>query len=72
MLFGDLNYSSRLIGTLANSTRGIVAGGETPTRVNIIEYITIASTGDVTDFGDLTELKDDCTGFSDSHGALQG
>jgi len=28
-------------------------GGETPSRVNIIDYVTIASTGNATDFGDL-------------------
>ena len=33
--------------------RGIFAGGKTPDSVNIIDFITIASTGDATDFGDL-------------------
>ena len=70
--FGDLSAVRQDVAGTSNGVRGIVAGGETPTRVNIIEFITIASTGDVTDFGDFTELKDDCTGFSDSHGGLQG
>ena len=34
------------------STRGLFAGGEVST--NVIDYITIATTGNATDFGDLT------------------
>jgi len=36
--------------------RGIFAGGYTASfdNVNIIDYITISSTDDATDFGDLT------------------
>ena len=33
--------------------RGVVGGG-TPTYINTIDYITIATTGDATDFGDLS------------------
>ena len=33
--------------------RGIMAGGSTPTNSNAIEYITIATTGNSTDFGDI-------------------
>ena len=41
---------------VSSSTRGIVAGGYQEsgfTSTNVIEFITIASTGDATDFGDL-------------------
>ena len=41
----------------ASSTRGLVAGGEpnpSGTDLNTIEFITIASTGNSQDFGDLT------------------
>ena len=34
--------------------RGIWAGGQTPSNVNTIDYVTIATTGNATDFGDLT------------------
>ena len=34
-------------------SRGIFAGGKTPDSVNTIDFITIASAGDATDFGDL-------------------
>jgi len=40
-------------------------------NINVIEYITIASTGDAADFGDLTETRR-CqnAGGSDAHGGL--
>ena len=34
-------------------TRGVAAGGSTGSNSNIIDYVTIASLGDATDFGDL-------------------
>ena len=33
--------------------RGIMAGGSTPTNLNVMEFITIATTGNGTDFGDI-------------------
>ena len=38
----------------SSSTRAVMGGGRDPSNTNIIDYITIASTGDATDFGDLT------------------
>ena len=39
-------------------SRGIFGGGYTPSAaVNVIEFITMASTGDVTDFGDLSGIR---------------
>jgi len=37
--------------------RGVFCGGESPTKINTLDYITIASTGNAKDFGDLTEVK---------------
>jgi len=55
--FGDLlNPRSYNGGNCQSTTRGITAGGfspSAPTRVNSIEYITMASMGNSTDFGDL-------------------
>ena len=55
--FGDLSAARYYVQGLSSSTRGVVAGGyqESPgfTSSNLIEFITIASTGDATDFGDL-------------------
>jgi hypothetical protein len=61
--FGNLNAGARVNGpgTLSNSTRGIVAGAEgtAPTYPlsNVIDYITIASVGNATDFGDLSSTR---------------
>ena len=55
--FGDLlNPRSYNGGNCQSTTRGITAGGfspSAPTRVNSIEYITMASLGNSVDFGDL-------------------
>ena len=45
---------------LSNQTRGIFAGGYTTSpgqHRNIIDYVTIASTGDATDFGDVMPVS---------------
>ena len=42
---------------LSSPTRGIFAGGYTPTNVNTIDYITIATTGNARDFGDMTHVS---------------
>ncbi len=57
--FGDLTIARRSLGACSSATRGVFAGGRAaapPTfnYVNTIDYITIASVGDATDFGDLT------------------
>ena len=44
---------------MCNSTRGIWAGGQvipstSPGTTNIIQFVTMATTGNATDFGDLT------------------
>ena len=57
--FGTLSRTNSAFGgSCCSSTRGLFAGGynNTPapaTEVNNIDYITIASTGDSVDFGDL-------------------
>ena len=58
----------------AGSGRGIVAGGDTsPARLNSMEFIEIATTGNSTDFGDLSEAKMDLTGASSStRGVIMG
>jgi len=56
--FGDLTQGRSQIGATSDGARGVFAGGTTgsaPTEiVNTIDYITIATTGNATDFGDLT------------------
>ena len=41
----------------SSETRGIFGGGQSP-RTNVIEYITIATPGNATDFGDLNRAID--------------
>ena len=53
-------------------TKGIFGGGYAPGIHNIIQYVTIASTGDSADFGDLSGTRGFAAGNSDSHGGLQG
>ena len=57
-VFGDLLGSGRKFGysngTATSSTRGLFAAGAENSTSNVIEYITIATTGSSTDFGDLT------------------
>jgi len=61
--FGDLTQARRTVGSTSNSTRGLWAGGtnNTPTPdtlLNTIDYVTIASTGNAVDYGDLTIIRD--------------
>ena len=55
---------------MADKTRGIVGGGVTPSIVNVIEYVTIASTGNAADFGDLSATRKKFAATSDAHGGL--
>ena len=73
--FGNLTAAVHESGALASSTRGIHFGGETApasgAMVNTIEFVTIATTGNATDFGDLAAVVgDDPAGCSDVHGGL--
>jgi hypothetical protein len=57
----------------SSHTRGVIIGGETPTYVNTIEYITIATTGNSIDFGDFgsgLSAASRNAAFSDCHGGL--
>jgi len=55
--FGNLTQARRGLNGLASPTRGCFAAGyqqpDTTTETNIIDYVTIASTGNALDFGDL-------------------
>ena len=56
--FGDLQTARSYPAGASNATRGIIAAGSvnpTPgTQTNSIEFVTMASTGDASEFGDLT------------------
>ena len=73
--FGDLTTPGQTFFGLSNSIRGIFAGGNTPvpaggfagsTDFNDIQYITLSTTGNTTDFGDLTLARRSCASTSNS------
>ena len=69
--FGDLNGGTigyHFRGSINDSTRGLFAGGYDPAGnvQNKIDFITIASTGNATDFGDLTVARRSAAGTSNS------
>lgn len=59
--FGNMSVNAYNGAGVNNSTRGVFAIGQKDTaptgRSNILEYITIATTGNSTDFGDLTVAR---------------
>ena len=60
-IFGDMRGDSRTghLASCSNSTRGLMLGGEAPSRVNTITYITINTLGNGIDFGDLIAVRND-------------
>ena len=57
----------------SSTTRGLFAGGQTPSSSDIIDFITIASQGtDATDFGNLTQARDNVAGASSNTRAVFG
>jgi hypothetical protein len=78
--FGDLIGATIYNNTMScsSSTRGVIAGSKVLTGVpsfvatNVIQYVTIASTGNGTDFGDLTVARGNGAGASSSTRGLFG
>jgi uncharacterized protein YkvS len=64
--FGDLTQVRSRLGSCSSDTRGVFGGGSTDNSaagaVNTIDYVTIASVGNATDFGDLTRSDYSVTG----------
>ena len=59
---GDLTVSRMGLGALASPTRGVIGGGynapaSPQVNYNTIDFVTLSSVGDATDFGDLTETQ---------------
>ena len=70
--FGDVDYSGGIRGSggISSPTRGVFAGGaDSPSNaaVNIIHFVTLASTGNSTDFGDISAAKRIEGGGTSSH-----
>ena len=71
--FGDTTHARRPLGNVqvSNGTRGLFAGGYSSSYTNgsnIIDYITIATPGNATDFGDLTVSRYGLTGCGSGSG----
>ena len=60
--FGDLTAARQglAVGVISSSTRGVFCGGDTngSGRLNTMDFVTIASAGNATDFGDLSTTKE--------------
>jgi len=69
--FGDLSTVHENITGTSDSTRGIIASGQSGGSAhNVIEYIQISTTGDAKDFGDLTTARQGAVACSNAHGGL--
>lgn len=74
--FGDLSVARFSNSSCSSSTRGVFGGGYGPNvypngaTQNVIDYVTISTTGNATDFGDLTEGRNAISALSDVHGGL--
>ena len=69
--FGDLNTVHENLTGTSDSTRGLIASGQSGgSSHNVIEYIQISTTGDAKDFGDLTVARMGGTSCSNAHGGL--
>jgi hypothetical protein len=74
--FGDQTVARNGGAASGSSTRGLCAGGRSfepsSADTNIIDYVTISSTGNATDFGDLTVARSYFGGSSSSTRSVVG
>ena len=72
--FGDLTSARRQMDAGSSSTRGVCIAGYQDTSpaaiVNTMDFVTIATTGNATDYGDLTTVRRFTGTCSDSHGGI--
>ena len=74
--FGNLTEAKNAAGGLASPTRMVIGGGQSPgsnpNTTNTIEYITIASTGNGSDFGDLSVIGKEVVAVSNATRGIFG
>lgn len=73
--FGDLTVNrGGQNGSMSSNTRALFAGGyiypASPNVSDVIDFVTIASTGNAADHGDLTAGRQNHAGASNGHGGL--
>jgi len=73
--FGNLVANNNFFAAGANTTRAIFGGGQPASSntgaVNTMQYVTIATTGNATNFGQLTISRSDLAGCSSGNGGTQ-
>lgn len=66
--FGNLTVGRNAFGSASSSTRGLLAGGASPTpttnSINVIDYVQISTLGNALEFGDLTNERSLSGGIS--------
>ena len=72
--FGDLTTNSAKGSAVANQTRAVRQAGQSPSAnpEDTMDFVTIASTGNATDYGDAMVATKTHSGATDFHGGLQG
>jgi hypothetical protein len=71
--FGDLTVARMSLAPMSSVTRGLFAGGYTPTKYDTIDYVEIATTGNAIDFGNMLATNKMSMGASNStRGLLAG
>ena len=71
--FGDLLTNQNNLRAASSKTRGIFAGGSTPSNSNVIESVQITTTGNSVNFGDMAYVGGDVgqiTFNSNAHGGI--
>ena len=68
--FGDMSKARSWLGGLSSQTRAVWMGGQTPTRLTLMDYNLFASQGNATEFGNLTHAMQSSGNASDCHGGL--
>ena len=70
--FGDLSAIRSHPGGASNATRGLFAGGYVPGNLDVIDFITIASTGNALDFGNFISSGNGLAGVASPTRAVFG
>jgi len=52
--FGDMTQTTQHPGAVSDRTRYVNMGGSVPSATNVIEFVTVSSTGNASDFGDVS------------------
>jgi hypothetical protein len=74
-VFGNLAANNNFLAAGTNTTRAVFGGGQPASSntgaVNTMQYVTIATTGNTTNFGQLTMSRSQLAGCSSANGGTQ-